>query len=292
MIGSAAPSFDGAEPPSDAAAGLRRRRRRRLRLRRSRFGRRAAVARSGYLGSGLLLGLVLLLRLLLGAADLLPAACAGATCATVPSARAGCRRAHWRSPGSRRVPRGPGRARCSRAACTPRRRRGARRRLRAATPSRPGSASRRSPRAGGHASSRPLPAGAWPPGTRCWRDDPAPSASPWRASTSSAGESDRGVRLAFPDRAEQDPRARRPVLVPRRRLADEGHQIVEVGALDGHRDAVLERGHPQTAVWILGRADREERLERRLRRARPSANFFANSARWSKRSCRPAMVAQ
>ena len=46
--------------------------------------------------------------------------------------------------------------------------------------------------------------------------------------------------------------------------AAERDEIVEVGSLDGRRNAVGERGHPQPAVRVLGGADREERLERGL----------------------------
>ncbi len=77
----------------------------------------------------------------------------------------------------------------------------------------------------------------------------------------------RGVCLAVADRAEEDADAGGAVLLPGRRLTDQGDEIVEVGALDGHRDAVLQRGHAQAAVGILRRADREEGLERELGRA-------------------------
>ena len=270
--------------PSEAAAGLRRRRRRG-------FGFAAAPSA----GAPPLLATATSAPgcccAAAAAAGHRPSscACACATCATVPSARAGCRRARSRSPGSRQSPRAPGRAHCSPAACTPRRRRGARSRPRAAAPSRPGSASRRSPRAGGPASLRPHRAGAWPPETRCWRGGPEPSASPWRASTSSAGESDRERSPCLPRSRGAGSSPRPPVLVPRRRLADERDQIVEVGALDGHRDAVLERGHPQPAVRIS--AEQTERkvssaaLDARPRRTSSQTRRADRSAtagrRWS-----------
>ena len=72
------------------------------------------------------------------------------------------------------------------------------------------------------------------------------------------------VRLALADGAEEDADAGGPVLLPRRRLADEGDEVVEVGALDRRRDPVGERRHPQPPVRVLGRADREECLERAL----------------------------
>ena len=75
------------------------------------------------------------------------------------------------------------------------------------------------------------------------------------------------VDLALADRAQQDPDARRAVLLPRRRLRHERDEVVEVGALDGHRDAIGERDHAQPAVRVLGGARREELLERDLRRA-------------------------
>src|SRR5262249_3412199 len=59
------------------------------------------------------------------------------------------------------------------------------------------------------------------------------------------------VGLALADRAQQDANALDAVLVPRRRLGDQSNQVVEVGALNDHRDPVGERGHPQPAVRVL-----------------------------------------
>src|SRR5207244_2338600 len=57
------------------------------------------------------------------------------------------------------------------------------------------------------------------------------------------------------------------ILFPRRRLRDERDEVVEVGALDAHRDAVGERDQPQPPVRVLRGTRREEDLERALRRA-------------------------
>ena len=72
----------------------------------------------------------------------------------------------------------------------------------------------------------------------------------------------RGLPLA--DRPQEDSHAGGPVLLPRQRLADERDEIVEVGPLDRRRHPIGQGGHPQAAVLVLGRADREERLERTL----------------------------
>ena len=72
------------------------------------------------------------------------------------------------------------------------------------------------------------------------------------------------VRLALADGAQKDAHARRAVLLPRGRLRHQRHEVVEVGAVDGRCDAVGERRHAEPAVWVLGRADREEGLERAL----------------------------
>ena len=74
-------------------------------------------------------------------------------------------------------------------------------------------------------------------------------------------------RLALRDRPQQHADSRRAVLLPGRSLGDEGDEVVEVGSLDGSRDAVEERGYPQAAVGVLGRAGGEELLERALARA-------------------------
>ena len=83
-----------------------------------------------------------------------------------------------------------------------------------------------------------------------------------------------------------------PVLLPGRRLGDERDEVVEVGALDLHRDAVGERDHPQPPVRVLGGAGEEELLERTpcssaLRRASSRTRRARRS-----RICRPAIVAQ
>ena len=77
-----------------------------------------------------------------------------------------------------------------------------------------------------------------------------------------------------------------------RRLRHERDEIVEVGALDAHRDAVGERDQAQPAVRVLGGARREELLERALRRAARRSASATNDARSSKRIWRPAIVAQ
>ncbi|OLE01689.1 MAG: hypothetical protein AUG91_00650 [Actinobacteria bacterium 13_1_20CM_4_69_9] len=74
----------------------------------------------------------------------------------------------------------------------------------------------------------------------------------------------RRVGLPFRDRAQQDAHAAHPVLLPGRRLRDERDQIVEVGALDRHGDAVRQRHDPQPPVRVLRGARREELLERPL----------------------------
>src|SRR5581483_9889412 len=66
----------------------------------------------------------------------------------------------------------------------------------------------------------------------------------------------RSVRLALCDRAQQHADAGQALLLPGRRLRDERDEVVEVGAIDAHRHAVL----------ILRRARRQELLERPLRR--------------------------
>ncbi|MGH3000866.1 MAG: hypothetical protein ACRDNM_16355, partial [Gaiellaceae bacterium] len=74
------------------------------------------------------------------------------------------------------------------------------------------------------------------------------------------------VGLAVGDRAQQHANAGEPLLLPRRRLRHERDEVVEVGALDAHRHAVLERHQPQAPVRVLGRARCEELLERALAR--------------------------
>ena len=100
------------------------------------------------------------------------------------------------------------------------------------------------------------------------------------------------VGLPVGDRAQHDPDAGGTILLPRRRLRDERDEIVEVGALDPHRDAVGERDQAQPPVRVLRRAGREERLERALRCSRVSVNFWTKVWRSSKRIWRPAIVAQ
>ena len=72
------------------------------------------------------------------------------------------------------------------------------------------------------------------------------------------------VRLALAERAQEDADAGGAVLLPGWRLRDQRDEVVEVGALDRRRDPVGEGGHAQPPVRVLGRADREERLERAL----------------------------
>ena len=158
---------------------------------------------------------------------------------------------------------------CSRAACTPRPRRAARRRSRSEAPLRRRRAWPRSPRAGARASSRALRAVAFASGY---------SALALRSSTLRTARASRHVQRAricsgasgraFADRAQQDPHALYAILLPRRRLRDERDEVVEARAVDGHTDAVRQRHHSQPAVRVLGRAREEELLERRLARAR------------------------
>src|SRR5437763_985469 len=70
------------------------------------------------------------------------------------------------------------------------------------------------------------------------------------------------VGLFLADRAQEDADALDAILLPGRRLGDERDEIVEIGALDHHRDAVGKRGHPQPAVRVLRGAGGQEGLER------------------------------
>ena len=76
----------------------------------------------------------------------------------------------------------------------------------------------------------------------------------------------RRVRLPVGDGAQQDPDAGQPVLLPRRRLGHHRDEVVELGALDRHGDAVGERHQAEPPIGVLGRGGEEELLERRLRR--------------------------
>ena len=72
------------------------------------------------------------------------------------------------------------------------------------------------------------------------------------------------VGLALADRAQQHPDALDAVLLPRRRLRDEGDEVVEAHPVDRRRHPVGERHQPQPPVRVLGGAGEEELVERRL----------------------------
>ena len=132
-----------------------------------------------------------------------------------------------------------------------------------------GRASARSPRAGGRASWRARRAAASPPGTRRWPCGRAPCAPPARAARSSGPGSD-PARRAGPRRSRAAGCAR-PARGPSPTAApgvDEGDEVVEARAVDGHPDPVGERHQAQAAVRVLGGAGEEELLERGLARAR------------------------
>ena len=100
------------------------------------------------------------------------------------------------------------------------------------------------------------------------RAGPAPCATRGRAATSSARGSAR-ARSACPRAI-----ARRSVRMPGSRSFSHGGACVtsvtrssKSARSTPHRDAVGERHHPQPPVRVLGRAGREELLERRLARA-------------------------
>ena len=71
----------------------------------------------------------------------------------------------------------------------------------------------------------------------------------------------RCVGFPFAERAEQDARPLDAILVPGWGLRDERDEIVEIGALDLHRDSVGEGHHPQPAIRVLGGSRGQELLE-------------------------------
>ncbi len=76
------------------------------------------------------------------------------------------------------------------------------------------------------------------------------------------------MRRACPRRSRAAGCGRRPSgPSPTAGLRDERDEVVEVGAVDRHRDAVGERDQAQPAVRVLRGAGREELLHRALRRA-------------------------
>src|SRR5215204_4728002 len=75
------------------------------------------------------------------------------------------------------------------------------------------------------------------------------------------------VCLALSERPQERPDALDAVLFPRRRLGDERDEVIEVRALDLHRDAVGERDQPEPPVRVLRRAGEQELLEATTARA-------------------------
>ena len=173
----------------------------------------------------------------------------------------GCRQARLAtSSGAMRSRAPPGG--CSRAGCSRRPRRGARRRRGVVARGRQQRVSRRSPR-GGVRGSSPARRGAAGLGELSARAAVrAPSAWPRELPRPAGEDLARRVHLAFTDSAQQYAHTRQTVLFPRRRLRHEGDQVVEAGPVDAHADAVGQRDQPQAAVWVLGRTRHQELLER------------------------------